>query len=160
MASQLLRLRTESGFDATTSIEFPDNFPSRNRPTDLNITCGVPFGMVGSVYATDVAIMLSASNRTAYATLSFAPSAMNFPVESLKVTAVKRVVPLSGGVAGMVPVHLPPTSAGVRAAGAAGVGAVERRQRQRSRSPALPPSRTPRRQVQPAVSIYAWGLWV
>jgi hypothetical protein len=114
---------TESGFDASIRFAVPTSFPSLRCATDRNITFGAFFPIVGSLYAADVEIELSASYLVVKATESLLPAGMNFPVESDVLTTVNFAAESLPSRL-LVPFHVPRKSAGVMAAGAGGGGGV------------------------------------
>ena len=83
---------TDSGFEASIMAVVPTSFPSFIRPTARNVTFGVPFGRLGSLYGFDVEIMLSASSFVLMATVT-----VGFPNVTVYVT-LGAFVPGPSGV--------------------------------------------------------------
>ena len=121
VASQFALPTTESGFEASMTVVVPTNFPSFIRPTARNITFPFTFGIVGSLYGFDVAIMLSASSFVLTATATLVFVFVRVAVESLVLFTTKAVVVVSPSTFD-VPFHVPLMSAAVRAGGAGGGG--------------------------------------
>jgi hypothetical protein len=121
VASQLALPTTESGFEASMRVVVPTNFPSFIRPTARNVTFGVPFGSVGSLYGFDVEITLSASTFVLMATVTLVFANVTVAVVSEVLLTVKVVVVVSPSRFD-VPFHVPAMSAAVRAGGGGGGG--------------------------------------
>ena len=97
-----------SGLAAGMMFAVPTSLPSLSRPTDRNVTGGAFLGAVGSLYADEVTIMLSASNRVVVVTVSLTPAMTTFPVESLVLMTEKATIE-SVPSRLLVPVQVPAT---------------------------------------------------
>ncbi len=121
VASQFALPMTESGFEASMMAVVPTSFPSFIRPTARNVTFGVPFGRLGSLYGFDVEIMLSASSFVVMATVTVGfPNVMVAVVSEVLLTVKVVVVSLPSRFD--VPFHVPVMSAAVSAGGGGGGG--------------------------------------
>src|SRR4030095_7661773 len=109
------------GLEAKLMVVVPTLFPSLIPPPARNIPFPFTFGIVGSLYGFDVAIMLSASSFVLTATVTLVFAFVTVAVESLVLFTMKAVVAVSPSTFD-VPFQVPATSAAVRDGGGGGGG--------------------------------------